>query len=746
MDSADHHAFALYARLGFIIVSGKMSAAKTKNRDGASEWKENFAFPRGWKNKDSADIGSYDKRASGFALLTGLKSGTTVIAIGDPETAQNKRLMDLMANCNLVARAKKGYHYVFRYDSRVAQTTVNKLDTRNDGGYIFVAPSVARDDQGRTVADYKWIRVPRDDEEPEALVPVPESVIEFLRALDRVSYISDPSSSSAPLDSAAPSTAPSTAPLDSTSTTVAEGPSGNRDQELMVVREAIAACVDPALQADVVCAAEALMGVLDFCEYRDAGGKMHVLDNIADLSLFVFCIWHRAARYGFDKTQSSESHQYILYLFNGATYERGQWKALADDTKDYISRVLCTLLDTPSLKSRAATAAARCSSSDFIDRALAQAVEKMQNPRRLAKCGLTSPTEFERELDMGNYIGFTNGVYDMHNDRFMPKGSVPLNVLVSMCTNYDYVGPDDPKFLEMRAQIEEFYRKLFAADYHITRDARLAAMWLLVGSLLYRENVCKKAYVFFGEGDSGKTTFTRLIQLTLGDYAGTSDNARARVYVCTGDPCAAGTVSARGARPLVHARVRPAAERWIWPAEFGSTFVAGLDAPDPQRRRYPRDTDLGNRMREWAPYHFLMMIEAHRAFRALGYAVPVIPNAAPAAPSSESAPAAPAARPGTVYAFVTPVMPGIVKIGATTRELTDRLREANESDTWRPPEPYAVACASWVDDAFAAERALHTALVARRVNTHREFFRLTVEETRAVFALLLVPWPRLSSN
>jgi hypothetical protein len=44
-----------------------------------------------------ADIGSYDKRASGFALLTGAKSGVTVIAIGDPETAQNKRLMDLMA-------------------------------------------------------------------------------------------------------------------------------------------------------------------------------------------------------------------------------------------------------------------------------------------------------------------------------------------------------------------------------------------------------------------------------------------------------------------------------------------------------------------------------------------------------------------------------------------------------------------------------------------------------------------------
>ncbi len=94
-------------------------------------------------------------------------------------------------------------------------------------------------------------------------------------------------------------------------------------------------------------------------------------------------------------------------------------------------------------------------------------------------------------------------------------------------------------------------------------------------------------------------------------------------------------------------------------------------------------------------------------------------------------------RPGAVYAFATPSMPGIVKIGATTRAPPERLREANESDTWRPPEPYAAACVAWVEDAFAAERALHAMLAARRVHAHREFFRLTVAETRAAFALLL---------
>ena len=139
-------------------------------------------------------------------------------------------------------------------------------------------------------------------------------------------------------------------------------------------------------------------------------------------------------------------------------------------------------------------------------------------------------------------------------------------------------------------------------------------------------------------------------------------------------------------------------------------------------------------MRAWAPVHFLMMLEAHRAFRAAG----CTPLEHPVATAVR------AARPGSVYAFATPSMPGIVKIGATTRDPTERLREANESDTWRPPEPYAIACVAWVDDALAAERALHAMLAARRVTSdarrgQREFFRLTVPDARAVFELLRAP-------
>ena len=85
---------------------------------------------------------------------------------------------------------------------------------------------------------------------------------------------------------------------------------------------------------------------------------------------------------------------------------------------------------------------------------------------------------------------------------------------------------------------------------------------------------------------------------------------------------------------------------------------------------------------------------------------------------------------GWVYAFATPSMPGIVKIGATDRDPTVRLMEANEPDTWRPPEAYYLEWAVKVDRPFEVERRLHAALADRRISTRREFFRATADEAR----------------
>ena len=172
-------AHEMYARFGFIVVSATMSAKKNKK----GEWKKHFDFPLAWQGKTSL---GYDRNASGFALLTGKASGITAIDVDDPESETNKRLMGLMSECNLVAKTKHGFHYVYRYDERIQQTTGDKLDTRNDGGCIFVAPSVACDDTGRPVAGYEWIREPGPSEE---LAVLPDVAVEFLASLDRGRYV-----------------------------------------------------------------------------------------------------------------------------------------------------------------------------------------------------------------------------------------------------------------------------------------------------------------------------------------------------------------------------------------------------------------------------------------------------------------------------------------------------------------------------------------------------------------------------
>ena len=90
---------------------------------------------------------------------------------------------------------------------------------------------------------------------------------------------------------------------------------------------------------------------------------------------------------------------------------------------------------------------------------------------------------------------------------------------------------------------------------------------------------------------------------------------------------------------------------------------------------------------------------------------------------------------GWVYAFESPSMPGVVKIGATDRDPEERLHEANESDT-RPPEAYRIAWAAEVDAPFIVEKRIHAAFAELRINPGREFFRITADEARQVAMVL----------
>ena len=90
---------------------------------------------------------------------------------------------------------------------------------------------------------------------------------------------------------------------------------------------------------------------------------------------------------------------------------------------------------------------------------------------------------------------------------------------------------------------------------------------------------------------------------------------------------------------------------------------------------------------------------------------------------------------GIVYLLTNPVMPGLVKIGMTTREDMDaRMRELYSTGV---PVPFECqfACRVKKSDCVKIEKALHTAFDPQRVNKNREFFRINVEQARAILEL-----------
>ena len=92
---------------------------------------------------------------------------------------------------------------------------------------------------------------------------------------------------------------------------------------------------------------------------------------------------------------------------------------------------------------------------------------------------------------------------------------------------------------------------------------------------------------------------------------------------------------------------------------------------------------------------------------------------------------------GYLYAFSNTCMPGILKVGMTERTPEERLRDANRSDTWRPPAPYKLECAIKVNNPLKKENILHRILekYVSRINPEREFFKISIEEIRLFFSL-----------
>ena len=90
---------------------------------------------------------------------------------------------------------------------------------------------------------------------------------------------------------------------------------------------------------------------------------------------------------------------------------------------------------------------------------------------------------------------------------------------------------------------------------------------------------------------------------------------------------------------------------------------------------------------------------------------------------------------GIVYLLTNPVMPGLVKIGMTTQEDIDkRMRELYTTGV---PVPFECqfACKVKKGDCAKIEKALHTAFEPQRINSNREFFRIQVEQAKAILEL-----------
>lgn len=90
---------------------------------------------------------------------------------------------------------------------------------------------------------------------------------------------------------------------------------------------------------------------------------------------------------------------------------------------------------------------------------------------------------------------------------------------------------------------------------------------------------------------------------------------------------------------------------------------------------------------------------------------------------------------GIVYLLSNPAMPGLVKIGMTTREdMEARLKELYSTGV---PVPFECqfACRVKKSDCVKIEKALHKAFEPQRINANREFFRIQVEQARAILEL-----------
>lgn len=87
---------------------------------------------------------------------------------------------------------------------------------------------------------------------------------------------------------------------------------------------------------------------------------------------------------------------------------------------------------------------------------------------------------------------------------------------------------------------------------------------------------------------------------------------------------------------------------------------------------------------------------------------------------------------GIVYILINPAMPGLVKIGQTTKKIDTRLKELYKTGI---PLPFECLYACEVDDCELVETSLHNAFYPNRINPKREFFEINPEQAISILRL-----------
>ena len=91
---------------------------------------------------------------------------------------------------------------------------------------------------------------------------------------------------------------------------------------------------------------------------------------------------------------------------------------------------------------------------------------------------------------------------------------------------------------------------------------------------------------------------------------------------------------------------------------------------------------------------------------------------------------------GIIYVLTNPAMPGLVKIGKTTRiSVHERLSELYATGV---PVPFECAFAGRIADEHKVEKAFHLAFGPYRINPKREFFEIEPEQAIALLELMVV--------